>query len=163
MSISCGPGCRWRRWSGSMRRRLREPCDPQRRRGQGSAPCANAEARYDASQAARYCMRARAERLHGAAAGNSTAGGSEPARRVARIAGGNRGQTRARLVERALANNIDLNVALTRVREADARVRLARSAQKPSVDLDFLGFGRDRTYSTVTGNGLNFSAYKLDA
>jgi outer membrane protein, multidrug efflux system len=68
-----------------------------------------------------------------------------------------------RLVEHALANNDDLNVALTRVREADARVRLARSAQKPSVDLDFLGFGRERTYSTVTGNGLNFSAYKLDA
>ena len=71
--------------------------------------------------------------------------------------------TLTRLVERALANNADLNAAVTRVRAADASVRLARSAEKPSIDLDFLGVGRERTNSSVGGRGLNLSSYNLHA
>lgn len=49
-----------------------------------------------------------------------------------------------RLVDEALANNLDLKLAMTRVEQARANVLLARSALYPSVNLE-VGVSRSRT------------------
>ena len=66
------------------------------------------------------------------------------------------------LVQRAIANNTDVLTAASRVQEADAKLRLARSAQWPTVGFSFLGIPRDRTYSTTTGAGISFSGYEAE-
>lgn len=68
--------------------------------------------------------------------------------------------TLERLVTEALAHNTDLGIAAARVDEADAQFRLARGDQLPSVTADGMGIGRRRTYSTLTGRGVEFSAYQ---
>jgi outer membrane protein, multidrug efflux system len=63
------------------------------------------------------------------------------------------------LVARAIANNTDVLTAAERIEEAEAQVRLARSAQRPTADLSFLGVPRRRTYSTATGDGVTAAGY----
>jgi len=66
------------------------------------------------------------------------------------------------LVERAVANNTDVLIAARRVEEADARVRLARSATLPHLNFTGKGVPRERSYSTVTGKAIEFTAYEVE-
>jgi len=63
------------------------------------------------------------------------------------------------LVARAVANNGDVLVAAERVMEAQARVRLSRAGQLPTLDAEFTGIPRERTDSAVTGAGITVAGY----
>ncbi|MCC2978040.1 efflux transporter outer membrane subunit [Sphingomonas sp. PL-96] len=58
------------------------------------------------------------------------------------------------LVERAVANNVDVLTAVARVEEAEAAIRLTRAGRLPTLDASGAG-GAQRSLSQITGLGTN--------